>query len=65
MERKLTLKAWRADANMTQADLAEAIGRSSRTIQSWEKGETSPTAADIAKIETALNIEWSRDVLVQ
>ena len=65
MERKLTLKAWRVNAGLSQTELAEAVGRSDRTIQSWEKGETSPTAVDIAKIEKVLNLVWSRDVLVQ
>lgn len=65
MERRFTLKQWRAIAGLSQAELAEAIGRSDRTIVSWEKGETSPTAVDIKKLEKALGIEWSRDVLVQ
>ena len=65
MERKLTLKAWRVNAGISQAELAKAIGRNKDTIARWEKGETQPNAGDIIKIEKVLNVEWSRDVLVQ
>ena len=66
MERKFTLKQWRNIAGLSQAELAEAVGRDVSTIVRWEKEEgAQPRATDIAKIEKALNIEWSRDVLVQ
>ena len=66
MERKLTLRAWRVNAGLSQTELAEAVGRDVSTIVRWEKGDgAQPRATDIAKIEKALNIEWSRDVLVQ
>lgn len=66
MKRKLTLKAWRVNAGLSQTELAEAVGRDVSTIVRWEKGDgAQPRANDIAKIEKALNIEWSRDVLVQ
>lgn len=66
MERKFTLKQWRAIAGLSQTELAEAVGRDVSTIVRWEKGDgAQPRANDIAKIEKALNIEWSRDVLVQ
>ena len=66
MERKFTLKQWRYIAGLSQSELAEAVGRDVSTIVRWEKEEgAQPRAADIAKIEKALGIEWSRDVLVQ
>lgn len=64
MERKLTLKAWRYNAGLTQIDLATAIGRNKDTICRWEKGETKPTAKDIQAIESVLGINWSNDILL-
>lgn len=64
MEKKLTLKAWRANAGMSQEELGKAIGKNKDTIGRWEKGETEPVASDIAAIEKALNINWSSDVLL-
>ena len=64
MERKLTLKAWRYNAGLTQTDLATAIGKNKDTISRWEKGETQPTAMDIQAIESVLGINWSNDILL-
>lgn len=64
MERKLTLKAWRYNAGLTQTDLATAIGRNKDTISRWEKGETQPTAKDIQAIESVLGINWANDILL-
>lgn len=64
MERKLTLKAWRYNAGLTQTDLATAIGKNKDTISRWEKGETQPTAKDIQAIESVLGINWSNDILL-
>lgn len=64
MERKLTLKAWRCNAGLTQTDLATAIGKNKDTISRWEKGETQPTAKDIQAIESVLGINWSNDILL-
>lgn len=64
MERKATLKAWRVNAGLSQRDLGDSIGRSEATIANWEKGKHHPDAVEIAKIEKALNINWSNDVLL-
>ena len=61
---KYTLKQWRQLAGMSQKALAEAIDRDRVTIARWEKGETQPTADDIAKIEKVLKIKWSDDIVV-
>ena len=43
MPKNLKLKAARADKDMTQAALAEAVGVSRQTINAIEKGEYNPT----------------------
>ena len=37
---KVSLQAARVNANLTQDDVAKAIGKSKKTIVSWEKGRT-------------------------
>ena len=43
MSKNLKLKAARAEKDMTQAALAEAVGVSRPTINAIEKGEYNPT----------------------
>ena len=43
MPKNLKLKAARAEKDMTQAALAEAVGVSRQTINAIEKGEYKPT----------------------
>ncbi|HAR11939.1 MAG TPA: transcriptional regulator [Ruminococcaceae bacterium] len=43
MPKNLKLKAARAEKDMTQATLAEAVGVSRQTINAIEKGEYNPT----------------------
>lgn len=61
---KHTLKQWRQLAGLTQADLAEAVGRDRTTIVKWEQGKAQPRADDIATIEQVLKIKWSDDVVM-
>lgn len=63
--RRFTLQQWRKIAGLSQEKLAEACDRDTSTIWRWENGRGKPNASDIAKIEKALNINWSNDVLVQ
>lgn len=43
---KMTLKALRVNAGMTQKEVAKALNKSNKTICNWEKGVTSPNAED-------------------
>lgn len=43
MAKNLKLKAARAEKDMTQAQLAEAVGATRQTINAIEKGEYNPT----------------------
>lgn len=53
---KERLKEKRAEANMTQAALAEKVSVTARTIQNYELGTRKPTKYDIVKkLAEALN----------
>lgn len=41
---RVTIKAARANKNLTQAEFAKAVGVGVRTIQNWESGASSPRA---------------------
>ena len=43
MAKNLKMKAVRAEKDMTQADLAAAVGATRQTINAIEKGEYNPT----------------------
>ena len=47
---KLTLPAARKNANMTQKDLASALGVSTTTVANWENGRTEPTISQAREI---------------
>lgn len=50
------LREYRKKAGMTQADLASAIGKTLRTVQSWESGSSFPDLEVTFKICTALSV---------
>ena len=45
---KISLKAARINADMTQDEVAERIGRSKQTIVNWESGRTEIKYKDLA-----------------
>ena len=56
MEFKISLKAARINANMTQAELGKKIGRNPSTILNWENGNTKIPLDDFKKICKVLNV---------
>lgn len=44
------LRAYRKASGLTQAQLADKLGKSFRTIQQWEQGESYPNAETLAKL---------------
>lgn len=50
---KVSLRALRVNADMTQDEAANAIGVSKRTIQNWETYSTSPTATQLLQLCSA------------
>ena len=61
---KITLKAARINAGLTQKDASKVIGVSPQTLSSWEKGTTYPSVIDMENmrkvyhIEDGVDIEW-------
>lgn len=53
----LKLRKYRESLNMTQADLAKKIGKSFRTIQSWERGESYPNTEAIWSLCEVFNTD--------
>lgn len=58
---KERLKEKRAEANMTQAALAEKVSVTARTIQNYELGTRKPTKYDIVK-KTCRSSEYDAGV---
>lgn len=65
LESKQPLAVWRKIANMTQEDLADAVGVDRATVSQWERGKQTPHASHRAKIEQVLNISYHDNVIVQ
>ena len=47
---KISLKAARVNANMTQEQVAKAVHRNKQTIVNWETGITDITFGDVLKL---------------
>lgn len=56
---KMTLKALRINANMTQKEVAEKLNISVTTLSFWEQGRRFPNVKDIKKIEKLFNVNYS------
>ena len=58
----VTLKAARANANMTRAEAAAKLGVSVDTLFNWENGRTFPNVPQIKQIEEVYSVE-DKDLL--
>lgn len=47
---KVSLKAMRVNANLTQKEVAKAMGVSPNTLVHWENDHTSPDAIQLSKL---------------
>lgn len=56
---KISLKALRVNADMTQESASKALNITTRTLQNWENYETFPTAQQLLKICEIYNCEIS------
>lgn len=61
---KYTIKEWRTLRSMSQADLADAIGKTSVTISKWEQGHTEPKMSDMDKLRKALKLKPSDSIVL-
>ena len=55
---KLTLKAARVNAGLSQIEAASALGISSGTLYDYEKGKSFPTVPTIKKIEELYGVTF-------
>lgn len=47
---KITMRAARVNADLTINEVAKELGISNKTLISWEKGKTEPTASQMLKL---------------
>lgn len=50
---KISLKAARANANLTQEDVAKALRKSKQTVANWENGKTE---IDLSNLQALCNL---------
>lgn len=55
---KLTLKAARVNAGLTQKEAAKAIGIAATTLHNYESGKSVPNIAILQRIEDAYGVEY-------
>lgn len=56
---KLTMKAARVNANMTQEEAGKAIGVSKDVISNWERGVSYPNVMELRRIEQAYQVTYN------
>lgn len=55
---KLTLKAARVNAGLTQKEVAEKLNISNKTVCSWETGATTPNALQVETLCALYNVTY-------
>lgn len=61
---KLTLRQWRGLREMSQDELAEAIGVSRISVWSWEKGKVNPKAENLEQLKSVLGLKKTDHIIV-
>ena len=57
--KKLSLKAARVNAGLTQEEAAQAINVTGKTLISWEKGVTHPTVDKLLRLCSPYDVQIS------
>ena len=57
--KKLSLKAARVNAGLTQEEAAQAINVTGKTLISWEKGVTHPTVDKLLRLCSIYDVQIS------
>ena len=55
---KMTLKALRINAGLTQKEVADRLGKSNKTISNWENGISFPEPKDIDALCELYNVSY-------
>ena len=58
MKEKISLRAARVNAGLTQSEAAKKIGVSRDTIINWESGKSSPSVVTFKTIETGYGMSY-------
>lgn len=58
MIKKISLKAARVNAKLTQKEAAEQLGISKETLANWENGKTTPNVSKFKKFEEVYKIPY-------
>ena len=61
---KYTIRQWRVLHGMTQAELAEKMGKSLMTISNWETGKSHIRYTDVIKLRSVLNLKVTDDIVM-
>lgn len=61
---KLTLKAARVNAGLTQAEAAKKIGVSDATLLNYEKGRAFPDVRVLKRIEDVYGVEYKNIIFL-
>lgn len=62
---KQTLVAWRKGRDLTQAELADLIGVTRKTVNAWENGRGEPSVTELYKLEKVLKLNPSDRILFE
>lgn len=63
--KKITLKAARVNAGLSQQEAAEALDVSNKTLCRWEKGLSYPNAMQIEKICNLYKVDYDDIIFTQ
>lgn len=55
---RISMKAARINANLTQTEMAQRLGVSKKTIGSWESGKTKPKLDKVEPICSLLGVGY-------
>lgn len=62
---KVTLKAARINAGLTQEEAAKELGVSEYSVSNWERGKTYPDIPALKKIERLYGVDYKDIIFCQ
>lgn len=61
---KMTLKAARVNAGLSQIEAANKIGVTRETLGNWERGKSYPNALNIKQIEVIYSVKYDNIIFL-
>lgn len=62
---KMTLKAARVNAGLSQIEAANKIGVTRETLGNWERGKSYPNALNIKQIEVIYSVKYDNIIFAE